>query len=131
MSTIIPRPNSEPQRGSSPPRQTTLFPRPQHHLSGTAPPPPTPAAQPSSYRMGTGTPLPQPPLLSPDTPLRPYDGGDAGRSMNATLPTTVTARPTTHLPQGGHVGTTDVSVFEEGKEAEEKMGRRRKDGVSG
>lgn len=51
--------------------------------------------------------------------------------MNATLPTTATARPTTHLPQGGHVGTTDVSVFEEGKEAEEKMGRRRRDGASG
>jgi len=51
--------------------------------------------------------------------------------MNATPSTTVTARPTTHLPQGGHVGTTDISVFEEGEEVEEKMGRRQRDGVSG
>ena len=51
--------------------------------------------------------------------------------MDAAPPTTVTARPTTHLPQGGHMGTTDVSVFEEGEEAEEKMGGRRRDGVSG
>jgi len=48
--------------------------------------------------------------------------------MDATPPATVTARPTTHFPQGDRVGTTDVSVIEEG-EAEERMGRGQGDGV--
>ena len=46
--------------------------------------------------------------------------------MNDTPPAAVAARPTTHLPQEGYVGTTDISVFEEGGE---RMGRMQRDGV--